>query len=726
MKLKLLLAFSFCLIYNVIIGQISQGGYPVSKSRFETYTKVPIIDMPDFDKLAIENDKNSLLKSQAFAQSFDVNINPGNAGIWSNLDNQKSIWQVGVRSSEAYSLILNFYPFKLPENAELFIFNENYSVILGAYTSGNNSNTKNLAIEPIPGDIAYIELIIPTKNKNNFELTLNRVSHDYLDFFNILNKTQLKPQLKSSGTCNIDINCETDDNILKVKNATFLYIYYHTYEKRQKYCNGTLINNTRQNLHPYFITAGHCLWDETTANSVVAYFDYESYYCNGPLKPKTKTISGSDFVATVNKLDFCLAEFNKLPPISYKPYMAGWSRLAFIPENVFCIHHPLGDAKKVAFDYDSVIIASFSNEYDKNSFWEILRWDKGTTEGGSSGAPLYDTNYRLIGTLTGGEASCNLPVEDYFTRFAFAWNKYSDKNEQLAYWLDPDNTMVSVLNGIDPYYNISDNCKEISNVSGLTDTIYYFTNDWGSWTGYNTDSITEYAQKFENDSLKILRGIYVNFAKIHSTISNSIKIKIWADNNNMPGITLVEKNINFNSLLPEFNNYIEFDTLIYITSDIFVGYQLNYPAGSTTDTLEIYQTKTVLKPELNYFVKQLNVWTRIDEYTSNKINSSLNITIKICDTIDQGIKPKQQTNEITYKLIPNPAKDYIIIDFGEKELQKNSQIQLYDITGKQLQIKLLPYAYNKYRINLYQLNTGLYFINVISDNNSKSAKFIIQ
>ena len=46
------------------------------------------------------------------------------------------------------------------------------------------------------------------------------------------------------------------------------------------------------------------------------------------------------------------------------------------------IHHPSGDVKKISIDNES---ASDDDEFN----WFVDDWDVGTTEGGSSGAPLY-------------------------------------------------------------------------------------------------------------------------------------------------------------------------------------------------------------------------------------------------------------------------------------------------------------------------------------------------
>jgi lysyl endopeptidase len=159
-------------------------------------------------------------------------------------------------------------------------------------------------------------------------------------------------------------------------------------------------------------------------------------------------------LATTNRLDFTLLELSVMPPASYSPYYIGWDRSGRVPTNTTCIHHPNGDVKKISVDFDSPITASYSDTkytFDVGTHWRIDEWDLGTTEGGSSGSPLFDENHRLIGDLTGGEASCSSSVNDYYAKFSENWDNYSEADEQLKFWLDPLNLGVVTLDGVDPY-----------------------------------------------------------------------------------------------------------------------------------------------------------------------------------------------------------------------------------------------------------------------------------
>jgi len=99
------------------------------------------------------------------------------------------------------------------------------------------------------------------------------------------------------------------------------------------------------------------------------------------------------------------------------------------------IHHPAGDVKKISRDDDAP--AKFQG------FWRILDWEQGVSEGGSSGAPLFDPARRFVGNLDSGSSSCVVPTDDDFcTRLATVW-------PLLEPYLDPLGTGVLTLDGLD-------------------------------------------------------------------------------------------------------------------------------------------------------------------------------------------------------------------------------------------------------------------------------------
>ena len=143
---------------------------------------------------------------------------------------------------------------------------------------------------------------------------------------------------------------------------------------------------------------------------------------------------------------------NNTVPSNYNPFFAGWDNSGDIPSTTVCIHHPAGDIKKISFDDDAASISQAMGSSEANSTWTV-QWDRNTTtEGGSSGSPLFDQNHRIIGQLWGGGASCfNLNSPDYYGRVSMSWEPSgSNQTNQLKHWLDPNNAGASFIDGFDP------------------------------------------------------------------------------------------------------------------------------------------------------------------------------------------------------------------------------------------------------------------------------------
>jgi hypothetical protein len=168
-------------------------------------------------------------------------------------------------------------------------------------------------------------------------------------------------------------------------------------------------------------------------------------------------LSGAVLRSRRTPSDFCLVEITGglvggTVPLSYSPYFSGWDNSGVIPTSSVSIHHPSGDIKKISFDDAAPGISQGMGSTEANSTWTV-EWDRNTTtEGGSSGSPLFDQNHRIIGQLWGGGASCsNLSSPDYYGRVANSWNPASSNStNQLKFWLDPNNAGAQFIDGYDP------------------------------------------------------------------------------------------------------------------------------------------------------------------------------------------------------------------------------------------------------------------------------------
>jgi len=438
-------------------GQISFSGLPAGAD----FRNVPFIKLPGVnrDKLISIEEQERLItgkKSLRFGKIIPVSLGIDNAGVFQSFEGCQ-VWRIGLWSPDARGLGLIFDRFDLDDGEKVFIYSPDKKQVLGAFTGGNMNKNKTLAIRPLPNDSIIIEFQFKENRENS--LHIGSVVYDYRGINRIINSKD--EWYNTSGPCNVDINCPEGQDWQSEKNAVcreFIYKADHGYSEL---CTGVLISNTSETDTPYLLTSNHCIEDTSHAENTIFVFQYESPECDGPDGSVAKSISGSELKATSENLDFTLVELNEIPPITYNPIYAGWSNLDIPPENSVTIHHPNGDVKKISVDNDPAVVTSYST-FDENAFWNILQWDVGTTEAGSSGAPLFDQDHKVIGILSGGDAHCGNSVNDYFLRLTDAWDDYSSSGEQLKYWLDPENSGATSVNHRDPYLAV-----EINNYSDI-------------------------------------------------------------------------------------------------------------------------------------------------------------------------------------------------------------------------------------------------------------------
>ncbi len=463
--------------------QIGHGGAPLS-SKFGLSNNINFIKLSpvDNEQEREENMPNDDLKLYPFAKMIDVSIDVFENATLDSLSDG-TLWRMGIISQNALSIYTVFSKFSLPDDAYLFVYSANKKQILGKFTSDNNKANGKLTIMPVAGDTVIYEYFQANSVKSKAELIISLIGHDYRGIIPLLDNSK-DGSFGSSGDCNVDINCFEGTEWQKEKHAVCRII------ANGSLCTGTLVNNTNFDARPLFLTAHHCISEQATADNMLCVFNYESAICNGEDGSVEQSISGGLVRATTDNLDFCLIELSESPLPSFQPYFAAWNRVDTPAVNTTCIHHPHGDVKKISKDDDASVTGDYGYGFDNNSHWLISDWELGTTEGGSSGSPLFNQNHQVIGDLTGGEASCANSVNDYFSKFAIAWDSYSDHNKQLKYWLDPAGTEAEQIAGYDPYYgqnapvaNFSSSQTQIlaGSLTGFTDLSEGNVNSW-YWT----------------------------------------------------------------------------------------------------------------------------------------------------------------------------------------------------------------------------------------------------
>lgn len=433
----------------ISFAQYSEGGTPVGFDKFIVNDPIPVETMPSFNVQEMLDEDQARLEAGIkgpfrFGRNFDVYITPQNKGVWKTLANGDKLWRVAIHSPGAYSLNFIFNKYKLPEGAKLWLYNEDHSHVIGAFTHKNNQYTEMFATDLIKGEKVIIEYFEPAVVAFPGEIIISTVTHGYVNTFS----DDFLRAFGSSGSCNMNVACPDGAPWAdQIRSAVMLV------SGGNGFCSGALINNTLNDGKPYILTANHCY---SNPSSWVFRFNWQSATCtNPPTSPSFVSLNGGTLRARRTPSDFCLVEINQAVPNSYNAYWAGWDKSGTIPSNTISIHHPSGDIKKISFDDNPPVLTGTNNggfSSENNATWQVT-WNRNTTtEGGSSGSPLFDNNGRIIGQLWGGGASCsNLNSPDYYGRIANSWNPSgSNSTNRLMDWLDPNNSGVSTLDGYDP------------------------------------------------------------------------------------------------------------------------------------------------------------------------------------------------------------------------------------------------------------------------------------
>ncbi len=700
----------FFLLLNAVFikAQIQYQGRPVELK----YPGMKIIPVLELYNGYIDNStsapvpESSRLKPDEFAGTVNVNYDYMNSGVWDTLDNGIKLWRLGIHAKEAVSINIIFVEYNLAKGTKVFIYDRMQKNVLGALTYKNNKAAGILATSSVTGDFIYLEMQVPEFLTSPGKLKIGLIGLEYKKY---TGRSRLKDKwYGTSGYCNVDINCIENATIQKMKYSVCRIVY-----GGQERCTGTLINNVYNNGRPYILTAQHCLSTDYLAQTAIFYFDYESPYCDGPDGNALKSVSGSSLIATTdNKLDFSLVQLSASPPFSYKPFYAGWDNLDTPPVNTYSIHHPQGDVKKISFDSNEATTSDFGEGYDYYTHWLISDWESGTTEKGSSGCPLFNRNGRLVGSLSGGDADCELSVNDYYQKFSLSWDGYPERNKQLKYWLDPENTGAKYIDGFDPYESFWQSGDTISNIrdaDGLS--LLKGSLDWGYLSGHNSDSIRMFAEKFNISGRKKMFGTFINIAALYYASNQAnINLSVWSGND-QPGQLIMQKKVLMIDMLADTLNFIEFDSILNVNNTFYLGYQLEY--NNPLDTFAVFMSEKDDGNSINTaMITYNNNWAPVSVLTTGNVPAAFDIRPLIFDSIDMSVEYDTTLATGEIKITHLPAGNIVKVEFYEWPDQK-AIINIISLSGQLLATKSYEHPDKIINFDVAGLGNGIYIMQVL-------------
>jgi hypothetical protein len=483
-------------------------------SGFDSADNVPTrtFGALDMQQVATEDAAREVVgEPHRFAIPHEVAIDARTAGTWER-HGERSVWRYRVKATAAASLNFGFTHYRLPPSARLFIYDAGHRQVAGPYGSEHNEPHGQLWTPVIAAGDVLIELDVASRERAAVELVLGRINQGYrglgtgskdyrqpdLGQSKIGAKT-CSPDQINSGTCNMDVACLDASDPWNDPRRSVGAITLNGSDD----CTGSLVNNTANDRRMLFITASHCGLNASSSPSVVVYWNYEWPTCRTPGSAASgqsnppdpgMTNSGATYLAnTPNPFtsgtcpagiaaqcsDNTLVELDDPPNPDFNLFWEGWDR-RLTPAQCsqsptdpastvgLCasIHHPNVDEKRITFVARDFEVGSIAN--GSNTHWHAY-WDPtppilpnipppqpptvppGVTEPGSSGSPLFTSEQRLIGVLSGGPSACGATGEnlsDFYGQLALAWEGQGTPTTRLKDYLDPVGSAPQFIDGI--------------------------------------------------------------------------------------------------------------------------------------------------------------------------------------------------------------------------------------------------------------------------------------
>ncbi|MEM9558289.1 MAG: serine protease [Acidobacteriota bacterium] len=372
-------------------------------------------------------------RSAHFAAERRVDFDPWHHGAWDTTAEGRARWRLRIRSLGAQSLSLALDRFVPTPKSQLWIEGRPGTERLGPFDASDVDAHGSLWIPPLTGDRLTLVVVLPVQEIDAFDLHVGRIHHGYAGF----------GDQASSGSCHPDAACSPVGSWQEAASAVGLLTIDGV-----RYCTGFLVNNTARDRRPLLLTAHHCGITRANAASVVVLWGQRQDVCGGAESPALRFQTGAKVLAAMPHNDLTLLELDDPAPANAA--FVGWDRSDDEPRRAATLHHPNTDHLRLAVAADLRTTRHLEDQRLRGADHLRVVWRLGSTEGGSSGAPLLDEAGRAVGVLHGGYAACGDDGADWFSRLSAAWDSGLLPATRLRDWLDPLETQAPVLDLLAP------------------------------------------------------------------------------------------------------------------------------------------------------------------------------------------------------------------------------------------------------------------------------------
>jgi hypothetical protein len=395
---------------------------------------------PEFlDNLQTEDAAPSVTRRMrvGFGRQLDepVIVNGTNtpASTWTVLPNGWRAWSLEVTSEGALGLRLALESVNLPQGARLLVYDPaNPNAAATPITSETVTGQKQIWTETVFNQTAVLECQVPPQvDPSEISFSVTALSHLYRSPF----------YLPKSMGCEPAVACFPA--WLNDADGVALIDFFDS--GSEYICTGCLLNDTVPSTTiNYFLTANHCVGNQTVASTIQFFWFFQADTCHGtpPDQGSVPATSGGatflDGIDNQSGTDFTLLRLHQAPPdgVTY----LGWTTAQPTTETLTCIQHPQGLDKRISFGRKVPPGPGFED-------FTGVRWSTGVTEPGSSGSPLLNAEHQVIGQLYGGNSDCDhLSGTDIFGRFDLSY-------QMIQQWIDPNSLATSLFPRAKGTYN---------------------------------------------------------------------------------------------------------------------------------------------------------------------------------------------------------------------------------------------------------------------------------
>lgn len=338
-----------------------------------------------------------LVKTQITSAHVDVPAEDGAAWRQARDEGGATVWRLALRSPGASFIRPHFAQDSLPGR----------EVVVRGLDATAAAPMIDNRVKPAPGEglwgpvVEGEALVVEVQGDARPALTIDRVSHGLAPLF-----VPAKEQV-----CHVDVNCDPD---WADKKSGIGLMHFEMFGFGSG-CTGTLIADVPGTGRPWFLTANHCISTQATTNSLVVFWNYETDSCNGsvPNLDGLPQSAGGTYTAGNSGSDFTLISLAQEPPADIAHLPISTEGLTS-GEAITVVHHPDLAYKRITYGVEVS---------GAGTHWSV-KYNEGSTEGGSSGSPLFNANDEIVGQLTGGSAACSrMWGTDSFGKINLSWDR---------------------------------------------------------------------------------------------------------------------------------------------------------------------------------------------------------------------------------------------------------------------------------------------------------------